>query len=208
MSNIVYVTVGHTASGKSTLSRMLSVQYNVQYISEGAIKRALVKSYKSEDSLDESLRNQGYQLAINELSSTLKNHTTAILDASFHKRFRRKWLYDMLETIPDTYVVWLYCYCPCTDIIRKRIKMRNDNKNKYADIQADIFDIYEHIQRTFDIPTINEFPKEIPTAIIKIDTYNNVVEDMSYNTTFNIDIIKNLMRDFFPNYFLSMKHRV
>ena len=41
----ILITVGHTAAGKTTLSKYLAKELSIPYISEGLIKRNLDKEY-------------------------------------------------------------------------------------------------------------------------------------------------------------------
>lgn len=207
MSKIVYITVGHTAAGKTTLSRMLSEIFKIEYISEGKIKRSLKSSYSSFDSLDEHLRNEGYKKAIEQMADVLKTFDSVILDASFHKKYRRQWVYDTLKTITGhkIFVVWFFCECPDNDTVKERISKRKSSCVKHADNQADIYEIYEHISTTFDMPKISEFPSTIPSAIIKINTFSTTIETIEESINFDHSIIIKLQESFLPQYCINVK---
>ena len=79
-------------------------------------------------------------------------------------------------------IIWLYCYCPNIKKIEKRIDQRKIAVKK-AETQADSMSIYNHIIETFDIPNISEFPLDINGAIIYINTDNNQIERVEFNTT-------------------------
>ena len=75
---LLIVTMGHTASGKTTISRYLSAKLGVKYISEGEMKRSLVENYTYKDSLNEELRDQGYSLASEKVVSLFERENILI----------------------------------------------------------------------------------------------------------------------------------
>lgn len=209
----IIVTVGHTAAGKTTLARFISNYLNSDYISEGEIKRSLLDKYTSEDSLNENLRDQGYLIAIKKIVSILENKDVVVLDASFHKLLRRKWLYEAIKEFNNYEIVWLYCHCDDLLIIKNRIGKRNKDINKCADNQADKLSIYEHIISTFDSMDINTLPDYIATTIIEIDTNQNKIiniESNSYNETNNFinNLINTIKNDYLEEYNIFEKNSI
>lgn len=195
----ILITVGHTAAGKTTLSKYLAKELSIPYISEGLIKRNLVKEYSSQNSLDESLRDHGYKKAIGEAVEILLEESSVILDASFHKLSRRLWVYESLETIENLSYIWLDCNCPNISEVKKRILARESDKNRTADNQADKFYIYEHIVSNFDSVRLSDFP--LSTAIVSIDTEKNVVLKIQKSSDFDNLIVTNLKERILPKYF-------
>lgn len=195
----ILITIGHTAAGKTTLSKYLARELCIPYISEGLIKRSLIKEYSSQNSLDESLRDQGYKKAIKQTVEILLEGSSVILDASFHKLKRRLWVYQSLEIIENLSVIWLKCNCPNVSEVKKRILTRESDKNKTADNQADKFYIYEHIMSNFDPVRLSDFP--LNTAIISIDTEKNIIIEIQKNDDFDNLIVKKLEDKILPNYF-------
>jgi adenylate kinase family enzyme len=201
----ILITVGHTAAGKTTLSKYLAEELCIPYVSEGLIKRNLVKEYSSENSLDESLRDNGYKKAIGKTVEILLEETAVILDASFHKLSRRLWVYESLKKIENLSYVWLDCNCPNVSEVKKRILARESDKNKTADNQADRFYVYEHIMSNFDTVRLSDFP--LSTAIISIDTEKNVVIKIQKSSGFDNLIVTNLKERILPNYFRFVSTR-
>ena len=151
-------TIGHTAAGKTTLSRSIVERINVAYIEEGKIKRNIIGAYKTSDSLNEELRDIAYGKAISLAENDLTEEKSVLIDASFHKLKRRRMIYDMLSSqINSIPLVWLYCYCPNIQKVTRRINGRK-TAIKTAATQADSMDIYYHIIQSFDIPDINNVP--------------------------------------------------
>ena len=180
----LYATIGHTAAGKTTLCKYLLEDGNIvfSYIEEGQIKRDIVGNYSTKDSLNENLRDVAYDIAIGQARDYL-DKSDVLIDDSFHRLERRKKLYAMAKAKHNTpEIIWLYCYCPNIKKIEKRIDQRKIAVKK-AETQADSMSIYNHIIETFDIPNISEIPLDINGAIIYINTDNNQIERVEFNTT-------------------------
>jgi predicted kinase len=182
----ILATIGHTAAGKTTLSKFLigalnTTNYNIEYIKEGKIKRDIIGSYSTKDSLNEELRDIAYKKAI-DIASDIVHINNVLIDASFHKLSRRQMLYRAIIN-NDVHVdlIWLYCYCPNIEKVGKRIAMRKTMR-KAEDNQADSMDIYYHIVDTFDMPCINELPDSINGAIIYLNTDSNVIDNIMVNS--------------------------
>ena len=152
VSRYLFVTVGHTAAGKTTLSKYMRDNPNIifDYIEEGQIKRDIMGVYSTMDSLNEHLRDKAYGIAIDRAYKSLMTKNV-LIDASFHKLERRIWIYDMLKKYGgEIPVIWLYCYCPNLTKVEKRIANRS-KVTKAAENQADSMSIYYHIMDDFNI---------------------------------------------------------
>lgn len=182
--NSLFVTLGHTAAGKTTLSKyLLSLsEYSLYYVEEGDIKRKLVgDNYSAKDSLNEELRDKAYRTAIDR-ADTMLNRENVLIDASFHRIERRNIVYQMLlERGSSPSLIWLYCYCPNINKVEARIQKRKF-QSKTAETQADSMSIYYHIVRTFSMPSISEIPNGIEAAIIYINTDINCIEKVDYTS--------------------------
>lgn len=166
-------TMGRTAVGKTTLAQGLSKTLDALYVPEGAIKRLFRNEYKTEDSLDEDLRDIGYRAAIAAWKASLDFGKSAILDAAFHRKQRRRWLYNAISKNNCCLVV-LYCCCDSEEKIRKRIANRK-RLPKSAYTQADSMSIFNFIDSQFEEPTRNELSFGIPAALFTIDTNRNMI---------------------------------
>lgn len=197
---IIIAMIGHTAAGKTTLAKYLSQKLCVPYISEGEYKRNLKSKYSSENSMDEDLRDKGYTLAINHCIELLKQNNLVIIDASFHKLIRRIWLYEAIKDIKCATIIWLHCDCPDVGEVRMRLKGRAQAKDKNADNQADQFYIYEYIKATFERLDITDFSPTIGTAIIGINTADNILTHYHYNEFCNQVLLNELIGAILPKY--------
>lgn len=176
------ISVGHTAAGKTTLLKFLRTHFDAIYISESEIKRSLVSSYSSSDSLDEELRDGAYKIAVEKAVSLLQINNTVLLDASFHKLFRRNWVYDEITKIKDAIVIiWLNVFCDDISKVKERIKNREECEQKTYENQADKYYIFEHISNTFDKVEILSFPNSCPTVLFTINTNINKITFVSSN---------------------------
>lgn len=184
--HFLYATLGHTAAGKTTLSKYLLTDptINFVYIEEGQIKRDIVGNYSTNDSLNENLRDKAYDLALERANKYLDDKNV-LIDASFHRLERRKKVYAMLhEKINFSAIIWLYCYCPNLDKVEDRINKRKKAVKK-AETQADSMCIYNHIVEHFNIPKISEIPLDIEGAIVYINSDINRIERIEYNNNSN-----------------------
>jgi predicted kinase len=164
-------TLGRPVAGKTTLARFLATALGAQYIPEAAIKRCLRPEYVTRDSLDEDLRDVGYRAAIEVVRACLERGTPALVDASFHRRRRRQWLYDAVAKSADG-LVWFYCRCDDPTTVARRMDRRARGP-KSAETQADSMEVHRFIDATFEEPEDGEVPAELPVAIFDVDTHRN-----------------------------------
>ncbi len=93
MKQILIQTLDRTISGKTTFSKHLSKILKFTYIYEGSLNRAIItnnREYYTQDSLSGGLRDIGYKESIKLCSRYFTQGQNIILNASFHKLFRRK----------------------------------------------------------------------------------------------------------------------
>lgn len=202
----IIVSVGHTAAGKTTLLRNISESFKFPFVSEGSIKRSLVNDYQNSCSIDEELRSCGYKIAINNVIEMLTEFDKVVLDASFHKLFRRLWIYDMLSKAgmdSKVHVIWIYCKCPSRAKVQQRIHLREISKIKNADNQANKMFIYDYIMREFDEVYIEDFPTNYDSSIIAVDT--NINEILYCKSSSNSILLTQLIEYINNNYFLLYK---
>ena len=179
----IICSIGHTAAGKTTTLRKIADKCGIDFISEGLIKRNLVgESFDVHNSMDEDLRSSGYKKAIGMAFDLLEKKDAVILDASFHQRFRRLWVYDeIINRNLDCVVIWVYCYCDRIEEVAKRINLRANAKKITADIQARTMEVYYYTIKTFSEVKIIDFPKEISTAIIYNNTQDSFIQRIEFN---------------------------
>ncbi len=171
------MTLGRTATGKTSISQYFAKKLGLVYISEGNIKREILekrKVYETDDSLDETLRDKGYTKAISKCVDFLRMGQSIIIDASFNKRYRREWLYDVIRKYNCCLTVF-YTICSNLLIIENRITSRC-TQSKEGNNHADSMAVYHHIDWYFDEPQEGEYDG-VPTIVYYIDTHSNSIHD-------------------------------
>jgi predicted kinase len=173
---IIYSTMGRTAAGKTTLAQWLHCETSALYVPEGALKRTLRIGYQTEDSLDESLRDYGYTAAIAISKQSVAKGQNCVIDASFHRRFRRQWLYNAIAST-EVVIIWLYCKCNSRPEIEKRIRLRKGLPSMAA-TQANSMEIFDFIDRNFEELASDEVSSPLNVVAIEIDTFHNTIANV------------------------------
>jgi len=176
MKPICMATIGRTGAGKTTLAKWVAGHTDAWLVSEAAIKRSLVEEYKTENSLDEELRDFGYASAAAASACILEKRKNVIVDAAYHLKKRRAIL---LNASIKKCIGWIWFYCKCDDLAEteRRILSRKNATPAY-NTQADSMKVYNLIDTLFVEPTINEFINAGPVAIINIQTEINIVKSI------------------------------
>jgi predicted kinase len=168
---LIVMMMGRTAAGKTTLARFLSKRLGARHVSEAALKRALILDYQVADSLDEALRDLGYAAAAAVARQCLLRSESVIVDAAYHRRQRRQELFDA-TALPLRQLVAIYCACSEIDETRRRIEARQlATPSPFT--QANSFDVYRHINGTFEEVAIDEIKEVAPSAIVSFDSWTN-----------------------------------
>jgi predicted kinase len=204
VSRTVYHTLGRTASGKTTVSKFLSTRLQLVYISEAKLKRDIVEQntkYNAYDSLSEDLRDQGYKAAIEVGRRCLEHGFSIMIDASFHRKHRRRWLYEVVAAFSCNLVV-IYTICSNLHKTRDRI-LKRDREEKNEFNQADSFSVYKHVDATFEEPQIQEF-SGANFALYYVNTDSNhfkmqvtPADDLAFSTHANR--VARIIEDFLVN---------
>lgn len=169
--------MGRTAAGKSTLAQYLARALGARYVSEAALKRALVRDYSTECSLDESLRDLGYSAASAVAKECINRHESVVVDAAYHRIDRRRNLLDATAH-PGRRLVIAYCRCDDEHETRRRITARVAMIASPL-TQANSYSVFEHIDRTFQELTIDEIAARDGVTVLRFDSWNNTfaIED-------------------------------
>ncbi|MBU0508016.1 MAG: AAA family ATPase [Planctomycetota bacterium] len=169
-ASTIFLMMGRTAAGKTSLAKYVSRIHELTYISESAVKMSLVTEYSNKNSLDEHLRDRGYRKAIGLIC---EERLPLVIDASFHKAFRRKWLYRRAKAL-KSHVVILYVLCSNTKMTFERIAQRQSMTYR-AETLGNTEDIYHHVHSGFEELSNDEIPADVPAAYIKVDTAANKI---------------------------------
>lgn len=169
-------TIGRTGAGKTSLAKWLSLRKGAWLVSEAAIKRTLVNSYRMEDSLNEDLRDVGYRAAVAAARELLlKGHET-VVDAAFHLARRREWLAESCRRAASG-CIWLYCVCDDIEETRRRIARRKVLPPG-PHTQANSIDVYHLIDSIFEEPSDEVAQHDLSAAVLTIRTTDNKITSL------------------------------
>lgn len=131
---------GYPVSGKSTAAHQIryvleSRHYKADIIKSVAMRYGDIKDTKlREDFVDENVestrkeKDTAYHLLCKIAEETVNKNIIPILDATFHKYYRRKWVYNIAEKLgADVIVVWLEHEDEVR--IKKILKKRRKNRD-------------------------------------------------------------------------------
>jgi len=179
---IVFITVGHTAAGKSTFAQAVAEKCGIIYISAGDIKRSSVENYSARNSLDSFLLDKGYTGATIKAIEVLGKQDSVLVDATFFQKERRISIeYEIRKIFKKTIIVWLYCNCSNYEKVVKRIKKRFEMSENEGE-QADDVTVYNYILNNFDNLNIDQFTE--CTIIVSINTDENELTRIESNFNF------------------------
>lgn len=178
---VALLVLGRTASGKTTIAKRLAEVLDYEYISCAYYKRLLKPGYDKNDSLNESLRDAGLELAVNAAIETVKTKSV-VLDSSFGIKERRKYVIEHLSKYVDS-VFLVYCQSTNINETRKRIESRKGREEEDVQFHASDYKVFEHINRTFEEPSIKELELVSGSKYIYyIDTFNKAITPLNYTT--------------------------
>lgn len=146
----VFALMGRTAVGKSTLGRALGELPGFAYISQSECKTRVRPVFSDADNLDEDLRDEGYRLAIRDAMHFVEEGRIPVVDASWHRVRRRKWLYRACDEA-GTKLILVYLRCDNFAEIQRRLDLRAKRKDGVDDL-ASTLDVHHHIDRELEEP--------------------------------------------------------
>lgn len=155
---------GLPASGKTTTARYLESTLGYHYLSTNYTREKL----KLGNLFDEVQKDTVYRSMILTAIHLLK-HTSVILDATFNKKYRRKWVFSDLSqnSIP---IIVIRCICR-ESISNKRINERRskadtpDNQGKYT---------FDYVREEDESLEPTEYASLKPLSYIQFDTERNI----------------------------------
>lgn len=129
---------GNPLSGKSTAARKIKDNLDKNGFRAEIIKSVSTRLKKrnifSRDFVDENIeetkkeKDDAYKSLCIIAENNINKKIIPILDATFHKNYRREWVYEVgKKTNSDVIIVWLEF--SDADGIKKMLKLRRDNHN-------------------------------------------------------------------------------
>lgn len=173
---------GDPLSGKSTAAQKIKDTFEKNNINSKVIKSVVTRYKKSENikftrkSIDENIKNTKKEKdnAYRTLCLTAegcKNDNVLILDATFHKYYRRKWIYD-LNKRRNTKVIILWLEFNDEDGIKEFLKKRQKNHD-FKDNILHTLEQYKTMVNQTDSIKDHEIKKNRKIKIIRFNRTKN-----------------------------------
>lgn len=193
------MTQGYPLSGKSTIANVIknsfeekSQKYTIIKTVEMRLRGKKVKFTKA--SIDESIeetrkeKDMSYKLLCERAEEEIKNGNNIILDATFHKFYRRKWVYELAKKFNVNLVV-LWVSFNNKSKIKGFLKERRENPD-FKDKVLNSWEQYTTMVRQTDRLQDFEIKNKLMVKIIHVDRDNN--ELILYNCDKKDSLIKEL----------------
>lgn len=190
MQPTLIILYGYTGAGKSTIGELLSnnltkiEKNNIVLKTNIARMQGREKFNPGKDYFDDHIeenrkdRDKSYKIIIDLSKEYLLKNKIVILDASFNKKYRRDWVYDLVDEIKANLII-IWCECKNKVKIKERIKKRyGDFLN--PDNQANSFKVYSLVKNQADKIENLEL-KENKYKIIHFDTDLEKIEFFNCN---------------------------
>lgn len=161
--------MGSTATGKSTLAGQVRHILGAPILSTAQIKEEIVGCQP--DCLNEDLRDLAYAEMLRRAAQV---EGLIVLDASFHRRRRRHWLYRTAQELQASLML-IHVVCSRPELIEERIQARKDLH--HFDAHADTLEVHEHISSTFEDFTPEELPSSLSVEVFQVDTGRKSCEE-------------------------------
>lgn len=170
---------GHPLSGKSTAANKIE-----EFLDKNGLKADIVKSvatrYKeteredlTKDFIDETIektrkeKDDSYRALCRIAEEKVKEGVIPILDATFHKHYRREWAYDLGKKLDaDVYVIWI----EFDDVegAKKMLEQRQNNHD-FRDSILSKWEQYDLMVRQTEKIEDNEIKDKKKIKIIRFD---------------------------------------
>lgn len=168
---ILFITSGLTGTGKTTIARKFSIDYNANVISTDMIRKEIAgidKFERHHDDYNTGLYSpdkmmQTYEKIFEKAENLLKKGTNVILDGTFKTQKLRKKALDIAERNNSSFII-LYCNCP-----EENVKKYLDERVKNMSVSDGRWEIYQKQKDSFE-----EFKND--ELYLEIDISNNDYE--------------------------------
>jgi hypothetical protein len=149
---IIFATSGLTGSGKTTISRKISVDYNAKTISTDSVRKELEgidKYERHHDAYNTGLYSPEkmaltYDKLLEKAEFYLKNRKNVVLDGTFKNNELRQKLKKLAKK-NNAFLIFLYCNCP-----ENKIKEYLEDRIKKKSISDGRWEIYLKQKDSFE----------------------------------------------------------
>ena len=190
------IVMGRTASGKTTTAYCIAKKLKAEHIPFAYYKRLVKPNYTKEDSLNENLRDLGFNLAIKKSIEILQNNKSVIIDSSLGKKQRRKIVIDSLAPYVDAFYI-VYCLSSNLDETKQRLSARKGREHESIQYHASDYDVFTHIDKTFEEPKFAELDViKGSKYLFLIDTFKKeIINDTNKSSGLLTQKINNYLRE-------------
>jgi predicted kinase len=169
MQNLLIITNGLTATGKSTTAKRLSEQFGLSLYQTCLIR---VQKFGMGAVMSEGKRTWVYSRMLKLASNNLEHRNGIMLDGSFYRGALRQAAYNWAAK--HSYMVAIVkCICPNEALIYERVKRRRLKISPAA--EADSMRVYYYWKKQSDSPSNDLLSDGMAPAIVTYNTENNTV---------------------------------
>ncbi|MGM5480657.1 MAG: AAA family ATPase [Nanobdellota archaeon] len=190
VKTMIVFTHGPPTSGKSTITYEIEKalqQKNISCIKASSVEKRDKKSTKkfTLQSIDETnpftkkQKDDSYKKLIENASKEHQQQSVILLDATFHKKYRREWLYEMAKEKQDR-IICIDCKEPdsktVNKILDKRKKESEDKKSLLNSIEQ--FNLMKEQQESLEDDEIKRVLVVNHTHDTTEKTINTILEEI------------------------------
>jgi len=181
---ILFITTGLTGTGKTTVAKKLSIDYNAEIVSTDSVRKEIEGMDRFERHYDayntglyspEKMR-YAYDKVLEKGNFYLKKNRNVVLDATFKNNELRKKAYEITKNSNSKFII-IYCNVP-EEIVKKYLNNRL-NKKTVSDGRWEIYEKQKHsfekIKDDFKFVDIDISKKDFDYQIKKFFEINNKI---------------------------------
>lgn len=181
---LLFATTGLVGTGKTTVAKKISIDYNARIISTDVVRKELEGIDKFERRFDDY--NKGlyspekmahtYERVVELASDELLKNKNIVLDGTFKNKLLREKVKDLSNKTRSRYL-FLYCNCP-----EEKVKEYLESRIKKRSISDGRWEIYVKQKKDFERPDKSERFIEIDISNksfdYQIDTFNKILNSI------------------------------
>lgn len=192
---------GAPMSGKSVAAKKLVAHFAEEGVDCEVVKTVSTRYHGKKvkltvESIDETIektrieKDESYRAQIELAKTALEHGKLPVLDATYHKFYRREWAYEMAkQTHSELVVLWLVFGNEAE--LKKSIKERSENPD-YKDNVLDCWDKYMTMVRQTDKIEDFELARKMPVNIVKYNREKGTIRFYCTKTGFVDEIVSAL----------------